>query len=180
MCNCRRLVLLVGSAIAIGGCGGSSAQKLGCHQYCLEAGGYGGFVDGRPIAQLLTRRAVVHSDGSVDLKVHCAFPRECTGAINMGYSAGATVPKTLPCENSPAVPGAVHYWWAQSDLVVPARSTVTLGLTLRSCVRALLARRHTLVSSVTTDCEPQWMALSDAGRKQWAPLGGATVVLVQS
>lgn len=153
-----------------------SLVRLGCHQYCLDAGGYG---DGGPVvpkmARVTTSRAAVGPDGTVAIEVRCLSRVACVGAL--AIAAGGSSGLEFACQ-MPAVPHAQTDWWAQSDLDLPAHATRTFGLTLSPCVRRLLAARRRLPSLVVADTGEALSALPVDQRAQLDPVDFETVALV--
>ncbi len=132
-----------------GGGGGGGVAKLGCHQYCQQAGGYGGGPAGRPVLKVLTTGTVVpQSDGTVPITVRCLVPVKCQGALLL--ESGSSKPSLeFACQNSSR--GQRSAWWAQSDLLVDGNSARTIGLPLKACPLALLRREGRLAAAITAD-----------------------------
>lgn len=139
--------------------------RLGCGQYCQQAGGYGG--GGTPnMTKILTTQVTAVPDGTVAITIKCLFRQACLGALLL--SSGDN-PADLACQ-TPAVVGSQVAWWGQSDLDVPAQTTRTLGVTLSPCVLGLLSRRGTLKVSVIADSSQTLASLSSADRHGLVPV----------
>jgi hypothetical protein len=192
--------VLVIAAVMTAGCGGTSSStagqngstgktsthgnsaatngpagmvRLGCGQFCLQAGGYGGGPAVPNMTKILTTQVTVLPDGTVPITIKCLFRQPCLGALLLSSGSGST---DSVCQ-SPAVAGAVSGWWGQSDLDVPARTTRILGLTLSPCARGLLSRRSTLKVGVTVDSSQTLAGVSSADRSGLDPVefGAITV-----
>ncbi len=138
------LVLAVALLAAFfAGCGGDGGvAMLGCHQYCQQAGGYGGGPSGRPVLKVVTTGTVVpSSNGTVPITLKCLVPVRCQGALLLDTASNSSSLE-FACGTG---------WWAQSDLLVDADSTRTIGLPLKACPRALLRREGRLAAAITAD-----------------------------
>jgi hypothetical protein len=139
--------------------------RLGCSQYCLQAGGYGG--SGTPnMTKILTTQVTALPDGTVALTVKCLFRQPCLGALLLDSGDSST---DFVC-HTPAVAGSLYTWWGQSDLDVPAQTTSTLGVTLSPCALGLLSQHGTLKILVTADSGQTLAALSPADRQGLIPV----------
>ena len=191
---CGLLTVLVTAAAMIAGCDGSSSStagqngntgnsaatngpagmvRLGCGQYCQQAGGYGGGPATPNMTKILTTQVTVLRDGTVPITVECLFRQPCLGALLLG-SAGSS---TASVCQKPAVPGGVAGWWGQSDLDVSARTTRILGVTLSPCARGLLSRRGTVKVLVTADSGQTLAALSPGDREGLDAVDGKLITV---
>ncbi len=95
------LVSTCSAAFGLAGCGGSASTgttqssaptqstepvqaaepvRLGCHQYCQQAGGYGAGPDEKPpLATVATRGTVTPAGGVVPIEVSASFERPARG-----------------------------------------------------------------------------------------------------
>lgn len=145
-------LLAVAAAAGVGGCGGQVSRSttasvppvssppvasvpagvtLGCHQYCEQAGGYGGGQAGRPswdYVKIDTTGTISPVHDAVPVTVTCVMPDPCRGAILL----------------SPALPADVDVInVGRSDLFVKARATVTIAVPLSSAgLQAVKTRDH--------------------------------------
>jgi hypothetical protein len=145
-------VILV-AAIAVAACGsqagGTSSTRPGCHQYCLNAGSIGGGFSRVMTTVLVSRIKVLH-DGNVPVTLRCDYTADCAGALLIGDDDPISLHN--PCRQVNAVQGArTAGWWAQSDLSVSAGAARTIGMSLSSCARQLLAQKGTLRAVVTAE-----------------------------
>jgi hypothetical protein len=119
---------------------GSSASVLGCHQYCKQAGGYGGGGGpSTPAMKILTSGTVaVAANGSVPIRLQCKLSTPCQGAllIDVGSACAATHGPTTQ---------------DRSDLAVDAGATRTIAVPLSSCTLSLVRRRGQVPAGVTAD-----------------------------
>jgi hypothetical protein len=121
--------------------------RLGCGEYCLQAGGYGGGSSAPQLTRILTTQVTALPDGTVPIAIDCLFRQPCLGALNLSEGDSAFV---SACQ-TPAVAGSLIVWWGQSDLDVPAHQTRTLGVTLSPCALRLLSQQRGLKVVVTAD-----------------------------
>jgi len=177
----RRLTPIIAlGAVALGGCGGGSGQsslvRLGCHQYCLNAGGYGGGgPPRRSMTKMLRTRVVVQADGTVPIEIECLFRLPCMGVIALSSASNSS--QLLFACNTRAVPGSRISWWAQSDLELPAHSTRTFGLTLSECAHRLLLGHRRLEVLVTVDSGLTFLKVPRGEQEQFDSLGGGNITL---
>lgn len=188
--SCGLLTVLVIAAAMIAGCDGSSSStagqdgntgnhgnsaatnrpagmvRLGCGEYCQQAGGYGGGPATPNMTKILTTQVGVLRDGTVPITVECLFRQPCRGALLLDSGDSST---DLMC-HKPAVAGSQIAWWGQSDLDVPAHTTRILGVTLSPCARGLLSQRGTVKVLVIADSLPTMRALSPADQKGLVPV----------
>jgi hypothetical protein len=146
--------------------GPAGMVRLGCSQYCLQAGGYGGGPATPNMTRILTTQVTALPDGTVAITVKCLFRQPCRGALLLDSGESST---DLVC-HKPAVVGSQIAWWGQSDLDVPAQTTRTLGVTLSPCALSLLSQHGTLKVVVTADSLPTMRALSPADQKGLVPV----------
>jgi hypothetical protein len=148
----RAAVVLIICMLA--GCGGSSPDKrgggpdrLGCHQYCRQTGGFGAPpTSPPPIAVVANRGPVKVVDRLIPVTVQCRFPRACNGAIVV----------TLDTTEL-----------GRSDLAVAAKASREIGVELSPAGRKGLSGRGPVKVLVTLDTGPSWMTLSVAERPHW-------------
>ena len=132
---------------SIAGCGGSSTRvvHLGCHEYCQQAGGYGGGPAGAPTVKFESRGDVsLNSDGSVTIKQTCLMPVPCDGALVIAPTAAR-----LEFVCKPTVGRA--NWWGQSDLTLAAEQTEAIAVPLSACARQQLSKQGRVKVLVTAD-----------------------------
>jgi hypothetical protein len=99
------------------------------------------------VLKILTTGSVVPlSDGTVPITLKCLVPVRCQGALLLDSASNSL---ELACGNGSA--GVQGAWWAQSDLLVDANSTRTIGLPLKACPLALLRREGRLPAVITAD-----------------------------
>ena len=145
------------------GTGGASTSspvvRLGCHQYCQSAGGYGaGGPVKPPAAKVLSPGTItVLPGGIVPVTVRCLLSKPCLGAIVL--------------DSDPACSNLAES--GRSDLAVEGQSTRTIGVPLSSCQGSLLRERGQLEAGIIVD--------SHGGRGpvcgQYECLAGRMVVL---
>ena len=125
--------------VVLAGCGHSHhVARLGCHQYCQQAGGYGG--GGPPVPKLMrivtTGTVAALKDGTVPIELSCVFARPCSGALLLNsVSTGPT--QAIDVQG-------------RSDLLVAAHGTRTIGVLLSPGSLGLLRAGRVKVS-VTAD-----------------------------
>jgi hypothetical protein len=145
--------------------GSTGMVRLGCGQYCLQAGGYGG--GGTPnMTKILTTQVTALPDGTVAITIECLFRQPCLGALLLASGDSST---KSACHTR-AVGGSWFAWWGQSDLYVPAHTTWTLGVTLSTCAVGLLSQRGTLKVWVTADSHQTFLAQSSTDQKGLVPV----------
>lgn len=129
--SCGLLTVLVIAVAMIAGCDGSSSStagqngntgtpgtstatkgpagmvRLGCGQYCQQAGGYGGGPATPNMTKILTTQVTVLPDGTVPITVECLFRQPCLGALLLGSADSSTA---SVCQKR-AVPGGVLGSW---------------------------------------------------------------------
>jgi hypothetical protein len=152
--------------------GPAGMVRLGCGEYCMQAGGYGG--GGTPnMTKILTTRVTALPGGTVPITVECLFQQPCLGALLLDSGDSST---DSVCQ-TPAVAGSQIVWWGQSDLDVPARTTRTLGVTLSPCALGLLSQRGTLQVLVTADSGQTVAGLSSADRQGLSPVDSELITV---
>jgi hypothetical protein len=135
--------------MALAGCGGDSdpeepagssaddPARLGCGEYCQQAGGYGGGSAGGPMVSIDTsRRVEALPDGSVPITLTCLFPATCEGALQL---TSDVTPIPIPAEAG------------RSDLLVDADSSRTIAVPLTQPDRQALEQNGQLEMVVTAD-----------------------------
>jgi hypothetical protein len=99
-------------------------------------------------------------NGVVPIEVSCQFRATCEGALVLDLA-----------ENGPTT------GIGRSDLVVPAHSTVTLGVPLSAAGQQALSRGREVPASVTADTGKTLFALSSAERSNWLAVDAAAIKL---
>lgn len=142
------MLLVVGGLAACGGSGGASSTTvahLGCHQFCKQAGGFGGGPTGRPTVRIETSgRVTPSSDGTVTLTQTCLLPVRCAGALLFAPTSATLVAVCKPYFGEVAS-------WGQSDLIIPAHETRSLAVPLSPCAREQVAKRGRVRMYLTAD-----------------------------
>jgi hypothetical protein len=146
--------------------GPAGMVRLGCGEYCLQAGGYGGGPATPNMTKILTTQVTALPDGTVPITVECLFQQPCLGVLLLGSGDRST---DSVCQ-TPAVAGARPGWWGQSDLDVPAQTTRILGVTLSPCALGLLSQSGTLQVAVTADSSQTVVGLSPADQQGLIPV----------
>jgi hypothetical protein len=144
-----RRALAVAVAVAVGaislaacGSSGGSVAHLGCHRFCQQAGGFGGGPTGMQVIKFLTSGTVTPaSDGTVAIKVQCAVPVPCRGALLLDLGDSSI------CGTSTQR----YIWPAASDLDVAANGTRTFALALLPCAQRRLQQRGQLKAAIIAD-----------------------------
>lgn len=167
------------AALGIAGCGGSGSTgatqssaatqaqaaepvRLGCHQYCQQAGGYGAGPDEKPpLATVTTRGRVTPVNGVVPIDVRCEFRATCEGAILLTTDQSASGGEAL----------------GRSDLSVPANSTRTLGVPLSAAGVRVLGQGAAVAAAVTVDAGQTLSRLPLDERSNWIAVGFASITL---
>jgi len=144
--------------------------RLGCSQYCLQAGGSGGG-GGTPLTKILG--VIALPDGTVAITVECLFRQPCLGALLLNAGDNSTA-SACP---KPAVAGSSFVWWGQSDLDVPAQTTRTFGVTLSRCARRLLWHYGTLKVGVYADSGLTMRALPPADQIGLVQMEGGPITV---
>jgi len=90
----------------------ATVEAVGCHQYCQQAGGYGGGAEGRLYMRVETSGTVVPLSGALPIEVTCLLPHACRGAI-------------LVSASSPSFADV-----GRADLSVEGKSTATIAVPL--------------------------------------------------
>jgi hypothetical protein len=140
--------------------------RLGCGEYCLQAAGYGGGGGTPNMTRIWTTQVTALPDGTVAITVECLFQQDCLGRLFLDSGDSTTDSVCL----TPAVAGRVSVLWGQSDLEVPAQTTLTFGVTLSPCAFDLLSQSGTLQVAVTADSSLTVAALSPADRQGLDPI----------
>jgi hypothetical protein len=146
--------------------GSAGMVRLGCGQYCLQAGGYGGDGSTPNMTKILTTQVTALPDGTVAITVECLFRQPCLGALLLASGDSST---ESACHTR-AVAGSGLAWWGQSDLYVPAHTRWTLGVTLSPCALGLLSQRGILKVWVTADSRQTYLAQSSTDQKGLVPV----------
>jgi len=147
--------------------------QLGCGEYCMQAGGYGGGGDPPNMTRVLTTTVTALPDRTVPITVKCLFQQPCLGAILLSPADSST---EFVCKK-PAIAGSKVIWWGQSDLDIQAKMTRTFGVSLSPCAFGLLSQRRRLRVSVIADSSQTLAFLSPADRKGLSPVGGGIITV---
>jgi len=86
-----------------------TGDRLGCGEYCLQAGGYGGGEEGQEYITIDTSKNVVAVEDTVPIKLTCLLRTPCKGAILLESVNSLTD-------------------FGRSDLLVAAKSTRTIAV----------------------------------------------------
>jgi hypothetical protein len=136
--------------------------RLGCHEYCQQAGGYGAGPDQKPaLATVATRGTVTPVNGLVPIDVKCEFRNACEGALLLNAERNGGAAEEL----------------GRSDLSVPANSTRTLGVPLSAAGRRALMEDGVLPVDVTVDSNQTLQALPRAEQSNWIGLDIGSIKL---
>jgi hypothetical protein len=136
--------------------------RLGCHQYCQQAGGYGAGPDEKPpLATVTTRGTVTPVNGVVPIDVKCEFRASCEGAILLTTNESGSSGEAL----------------GRSDLSVPANSSRTLGVPLSTAGQRVLGGGGTVPAAVTVDAGQTLSTLPLDERSNWIAVGFASITL---
>ena len=167
------------AALGLAGCGGSGSAgttqssaptqaqaaepvRLGCHQYCQQAGGYGaGPEEKPPLATVTTRGTVTPVNGVVPIDVKCEFRATCEGAILLTTDQSGSGGEAL----------------GRSDLSVPANSSRTLGVPLSAAGVRVLGGGGAVPAAVTVDAGQTLSRLPLDERSNWIAVGFASITL---
>jgi len=156
--------------------GPAGMVRLGCGEYCLQAGGYGGGATPN-VTKILTTPVTALPDGTVPITIECLFQQPCRGALVLDSGDRSM---DLVCQ-TPAVAGSqtvmIPASWGRSDLAVPAQTTLTLGVTLSQCAFGLLSQRGTLQVLVTADSGQTVEALSPADKQGLVPVDSELITV---
>lgn len=159
-------------AIAVlAGCGdgsenGSDEQeapaRLGCAEFCQQAGGIG---DGSTGMKMLTidvgDSVEALSDGAVPVAMTCRFTAPCEGAVLLNSDV-----TPFPPEKG-----------GRSDLLVNAGSSRTIAVPLTEVERKELERAGRLEVAITALLTPAWEPLPTREREEWSPVIGVVTVV---
>jgi hypothetical protein len=136
--------------------------RLGCHQYCQQAGGYGAGPDEKPaLATVATRGTVTPANGVVPIDVKCEFRAACEGALLLNSDREGGSREEL----------------GRSDLSVPANSSRTLGVPLSAAGQQALGGGGEVAVLVTVDAGKTLGALPVDERSNWMAVGFASIKL---
>jgi hypothetical protein len=136
--------------------------RLGCHQYCQQAGGYGAGPDEKPsLATVATRGTVTPVNGVVPIDVRCEFRATCEGAILLTTNQSGSSGEAL----------------GRSDLSVPANSSRTLGVPLSAAGQRVLSGGGAVPAAVTVDTGQTLSTIPLDERSNWIAVGFASITL---
>jgi hypothetical protein len=136
--------------------------RLGCHEYCQQAGGYGAGPDDKPpLATVATRGTVTPVNGVVPIDVKCEFRAPCEGAILLTTNQSGSSGEAL----------------GRSDLSVPANSSRTLGVPLSAAGQRVLSGGGAVPAAVTVDAGQTLSTLPLDERANWIAVGFASITL---
>jgi hypothetical protein len=168
------LLALGFALIALAGCGdgengpsddqdSQEPVRLGCGQYCQQAGGIG---DGSPGVKMLTidvgDSVEALSDGAVPVAMTCRFPEPCEGAVLLNSDV-----TPFPPEEG-----------GRSDLLVDPDTSRTIAVPLTQVERDELERAGQLEVAITALLAPTWQTLPMSEREEWSPvISEVTVVM---
>jgi len=152
-----------------GGGGGSSGEpeveRLGCHEYCQQAGGYG--AGGGAMAPMIKidvdAPLMPLADGTVPVRLTCLVRKACTGALLLERS-DATLQGDM----------------GRSDLIVAAHSTRTLGIPLSSFGLQWLEHHGRVRAFVTADAIQTFESLPRSEQAKVEPISIKQIVLSNS
>jgi hypothetical protein len=180
------LVLAASSAMvaSLAGCGGDSGgggggsgveepevDRLGCHEFCQQAGGYG--AGGEAAAQIVRidvdAPVMALADGTVPVKLTCDLGKPCTGALLLD---ALTVDRSDPLH-----PEISSQEMGRSDLVVGARATRTLGIPLSAFGRQWLQQNGRVKAFFTADVRPTFDLLPPSEQAEVEPVSIKEIVL---
>jgi hypothetical protein len=102
--------------------GEAAPQRLGCGEYCQNAGGYGDGANVEAVMRIETLGRVTAVDGAVPVELSCLRREPCRGAILVS----ASPPDELEL--------------GRSDLYVEGRSSATIAVPLSAEAMAALER----------------------------------------
>jgi hypothetical protein len=141
--------------------------RLGCSEYCQQAGGFGtGEESGSPMMTVQTSGTVAPlPDGTVPIELSCQFTAQCAGRLILDWDEAL---------------GELEGDAGRSDILVDAGASQTLLVALSEPGRNLLVDRGELPVDVVTDLYPVWQGLPDSERPNWNSFGLQKVVISMS
>jgi hypothetical protein len=150
-----------GASGASGVQGTAAGDRLGCHTYCQQAGGYGG---GSPpsvpeMTELVTSGPVTPADNAIPVEIKCNFDRQCRGALLIGVRGGEFADLS------------------RSDLVVDAGDTRTIAVPLSPGIEKALSNDGEVRAGVTVDSYESLRSLPIDEQSQWNGLGGGSITI---
>jgi hypothetical protein len=164
----RALTLVLGVAIAaLAGCGdgpepqttdaqsAGQPERLGCGEYCQQAGLIGDGASGRPALSIDTGSPVeALPDDTIPITTTCLLPVSCEGALLLySYELGRYGDSA-----------------GRSDLVVEPNSPRTIAVPLVGAARKALHAHGRLEIAVTADLLPTVNTLPKGERGNWKPI----------
>jgi hypothetical protein len=138
------------------GCGGSNRPgakliRLGCHQFCQQAGGYGGAPGGLKVLRIEVPNTITPlADGTVPIAVACAIPVPCATASRLGRINIWTV----------SAAGQDQSFIGGSDLILAGHSSATFAVSLLPAGTQLLRSRGRIEIDIHADA-----GVSDRARR---------------
>jgi hypothetical protein len=168
------VMAVIAACIAIAvlaGCGDGSENgaddqdepaRLGCGQFCQQAGGIGDGSSGMKMLTIDVGDSVeALPDGAVPVAMTCRFNASCEGALLLN----SDVTPFPPEEGS------------RSDLLVDAGSSRTIAVPLTEVELRELERAGRLEMAITALLTPAWEPLPTKEREGWSPVISAVTVL---
>src|SRR5687767_9208268 len=162
-------------AIAVlAGCGGGSDNgsgdqgsedpaRLGCAQFCQQAGGIG---DGSTGMKMLTidvgDSVQALPDGAVPVTMTCLFTAPCEGAVLLNTDLTRYPPEE----------------GGRSDVLVEAGSSRTIAVPFTEAERRKLERAGRLETAITALLTPAWQTLPASEREDWGPVVSAVTMVL--
>jgi hypothetical protein len=147
--------------VALVGCGGDSESetrneslpeepaRLGCGEYCQQAGGFGGGSTAKDMLTIDTTSPVeALADGTVPITMTCRFTTTCEGAFLL-------------------VPDDFEVPAGRSDLLVEADSSRTIAVPLSDVQRETLRSAGRIKVTATADLFPSLETLPVGERDEW-------------
>ena len=169
---------------SLAGCGGDSGgggagssgeepevDRLGCHEFCQQAGGYG---DGGGAAAPLIKidvdaQVMALADGTVPVRLTCDFGKPCTGALLLD---------ALNVDRSdPLHPEISSSEMGRSDLIVGAHATRTLGIPLSAFGRQWLQQHGRVKAFFSADVRPTFDSLPQSEQAKVDPISIKEIIL---
>ena len=143
------LALIACALAGCGGGGGSKVVRLGCDQYCAQAGSpQGNGPEASQVAIDSQGTVVASADGSVPITLTCRTSKACDGGVILLSGPYAIAPGlSVDCGPSDGCAG-------RSNLDVPAHSTRTIGVPLSPAGHQMLSRFGRVTTNVLIEFPP--------------------------